>query len=178
MVVADKTKLSTTVCTAIILQFSHDALPSARRRIPLRRLASAPSALHSAVVGEGASKSGSPTYSEIGEQRLNADTSDPSRFHANCSKWSRLSCGRAGSHAGTPAVVVSVSLGFCGCDCKNRQSGNEHSYFLHDTISSNAAEVQRGAPPLSRSDPVPGSCSITPKICSLRPSQADDLSKL
>ena len=54
MVVADKTKLSTTVCTAIILQFSHDALPSARRRIPLRRLASAPSALHSAVVGEGA----------------------------------------------------------------------------------------------------------------------------
>jgi hypothetical protein len=35
MVVADKTKLSTTVCTAIILQFSHDALPSARRRIPL-----------------------------------------------------------------------------------------------------------------------------------------------
>jgi len=26
MVVADKTKLSTTVCTAIILQFSHDAL--------------------------------------------------------------------------------------------------------------------------------------------------------
>ena len=52
MVVADKTKLSTTVCTAIILQFSHDALPSARRRIPLRRLASAPSALHSAVVGE------------------------------------------------------------------------------------------------------------------------------
>jgi hypothetical protein len=52
MVVADKTKLSTTVCTAIILQFSHDALPSARRRIPLPRLASAPSALHSAVVGE------------------------------------------------------------------------------------------------------------------------------
>jgi hypothetical protein len=54
MVVADKTKLCTTVCTAIILQFGHDALPSARRRIPLRRLASAPSALHSAVVGEGA----------------------------------------------------------------------------------------------------------------------------
>jgi hypothetical protein len=54
MVVADKTKPCTTVCTAIILQFSHDALPSARRRIPLRRLASAPSALHSAVVGKGA----------------------------------------------------------------------------------------------------------------------------
>src|SRR5207247_4324035 len=54
MVVSYKTKLSTTLCTAIILQFSHDALPSTRRRIPLRRLASAPSALHSAVVGEGA----------------------------------------------------------------------------------------------------------------------------
>jgi hypothetical protein len=55
MVVADKTKLSTTVCTAIIFQFSHDDLPSARRRIPLRRLASAfISSLHSAVAGEGA----------------------------------------------------------------------------------------------------------------------------